>query len=81
MAIYNKSLLLITLKTYASHRSAQWIDPHSASETFVLSDPARGNCVLNGENKFTEPESYRVSNYYTIYVENQCGHDCEYEVF
>ncbi|CAH0714234.1 unnamed protein product, partial [Brenthis ino] len=70
------------------YRSAQWIDPHSASETFVLSDPARGNCVLNGENKFTEPESYRVSNYYTIYVENQCGHDypkkidrCSYEEY
>ncbi|XP_045495087.1 uncharacterized protein LOC123693872 [Colias croceus] len=70
------------------YRSAQWIDPHSPLDTFVVSDKARGNCILNGENKFTEPESYRVSNYYTFYIENECGHDypkkidrCSYEEY
>ncbi|CAH2108132.1 unnamed protein product [Euphydryas editha] len=70
------------------YRSSQWVYPDSASDTFTLSDSMVGNCILNGENKFTEPESYRVSNYYTIYIENQCGHDypkkidrCSYEEY
>ncbi|XP_045447709.1 uncharacterized protein LOC123656031 [Melitaea cinxia] len=70
------------------YRSSQWVYPDSASDAFTLSDSAVGNCILNGENKFTEPESYRVSNYYTIYIENQCGHDypkkidrCSYEEY
>ncbi|XP_045768569.1 uncharacterized protein LOC123869632 [Maniola jurtina] len=70
------------------YRSAQWIDPRSPIDTFALSDKVVGNCILNIENKFTEPESYRVSNYYTFYIENQCGHDyprkidrCSYEEY
>ncbi|XP_046962414.1 uncharacterized protein LOC124531889 isoform X1 [Vanessa cardui] len=70
------------------YRSAQWIYPDSTPEVFALSDSMIGNCILNGENKFTEPESYRVSNYYTVYIENQCGHDypkkidrCSYEEY
>ncbi|XP_023935348.2 uncharacterized protein LOC112043915 [Bicyclus anynana] len=70
------------------YRSAQWIDPRSPLDTFALSDTAVGNCILNTESKFTEPESYRVSNYYTFYIENQCGHDyskkidrCSYEEY
>ncbi|CAH2234402.1 jg21206 [Pararge aegeria aegeria] len=70
------------------YRSAQWLDPKSPLDTFALSHTTVGNCILNIENKFTEPESYRVSNYYTFYIENQCGHDypkkidrCSYEEY
>ena len=63
-----------------SHRSAQWVVPQGEfdPETMYTSDSMIGNCILNAENRFTEPESYRVSNYYTVYIENQCSHDCEY---
>ncbi|CAK1540421.1 unnamed protein product [Leptosia nina] len=70
------------------YRSAQWVEPNSPLDTFLVSDTAVGNCVLNVENKFTEPESYRVSNYYTFYIENDCDHDypkkidrCSYEEY
>ncbi|XP_045533300.1 uncharacterized protein LOC123720644 [Pieris brassicae] len=70
------------------YRSAQWIEPNSPLDTFVVSMKATGDCILNGENKFTEPESYRVSNYYTFYIENDCEHDylkkidrCSYEEY
>ncbi|VVC98375.1 unnamed protein product [Leptidea sinapis] len=70
------------------YRSAQWIDPENALDILQVSDKAVGNCILNPENKFTEPESYRVSNYYTFYIENECTHDytkkidrCSYEEY
>ncbi|XP_026733279.1 uncharacterized protein LOC113497773 isoform X1 [Trichoplusia ni] len=72
------------------YRSAQWVVPQGAfnSEVVYTSDSTIGNCILNAENKFTEPESYRVSNYYTFYIENQCSHDypkkidrCSYEEY
>uniref|UniRef100_A0A2A4K3D6 ZP domain-containing protein n=1 Tax=Heliothis virescens TaxID=7102 RepID=A0A2A4K3D6_HELVI len=71
-------------------RSAQWIVPQGDFDPDVMytSDSMIGNCILNRENRFTEPESYRVSNYYTVYIENQCAHDypkkidrCSYEEY
>ncbi|KAF9405088.1 hypothetical protein HW555_014020, partial [Spodoptera exigua] len=71
-------------------RSAQWVVPQSEFDPDVIytSDSLVGNCILNAENRFTEPESYRVSNYYTVYIENQCRHDypqkierCSYEEY
>ncbi|KAM3964143.1 uncharacterized protein ACR2FA_001623 [Aphomia sociella] len=73
-----------------TYRSAQWIGPET---TLLNADPMKasgdvGNCVLNAEDKFSEPESYRVTNYYTVYIENQCRHDypkkidrCSYEEY
>lgn len=68
--------------TFIYHRSAQWVVPQGSfdAEMVYTSDSAIGNCILNEENRFTEPESYRVSNYYTIYIENQCRHDCKFSV-
>ncbi|XP_063621387.1 uncharacterized protein LOC134793666 isoform X1 [Cydia splendana] len=72
------------------YRSAQWVSPEGAldADAVKASDSALGNCILNAEDKFTEPESYRVANYYTFYVENQCRHDypkkidrCSYEEY
>nr|XP_049696552.1 uncharacterized protein LOC110384403 [Helicoverpa armigera] len=71
-------------------RSAQWVVPQSDFDPDLMytSDSMIGNCLLNRENRFTEPESYRVSNYYTVYIENQCFHDypkkidrCSYEEY
>ncbi|KAJ8730897.1 hypothetical protein PYW08_002310 [Mythimna loreyi] len=71
-------------------RSAQWVVPQGEfdPESMYTSDSMIGNCILNAENRFTEPESYRVSNYYTVYIENQCSHDypekidrCSYEEY
>ncbi|XP_022814387.1 uncharacterized protein LOC111348119 [Spodoptera litura] len=71
-------------------KSAQWVVPQSEFDPDVIytSDSLVGNCILNAENRFTEPESYRVSNYYTVYIENQCRHDypqkierCSYEEY
>ncbi|KAG7306399.1 hypothetical protein JYU34_009029, partial [Plutella xylostella] len=49
---------------------------------------AVGSCQLAAGDKFTDPESYRVANYQTVYVENQCRHDyskkidrCSYEEY
>ncbi|KAL0880812.1 hypothetical protein ABMA27_001998 [Loxostege sticticalis] len=72
------------------YRSAQWVGPEASynSELIKVSETTVGNCILNVEDKFTEPESYRVSNYYTFYIENQCRHDypskidrCSYEEY
>ncbi|OWR48299.1 hypothetical protein KGM_208550 [Danaus plexippus plexippus] len=70
------------------YRSAQWIEPGSPLDSYFVAQKEIGNCILNGENKFTEPESYRVSNSYTFYIENQCSHDypkkidrCSYEEY
>ncbi|XP_049867797.1 uncharacterized protein LOC126368004 [Pectinophora gossypiella] len=71
------------------YRSAQWVGLEGSLEPEVVtSDHTLGNCVLHAEDKFTEPESFRVSNYYTFYVENQCRHDypkkidrCSYEEY
>ncbi|XP_060803825.1 uncharacterized protein LOC106132843 isoform X2 [Amyelois transitella] len=71
------------------HRSAQWVGPDGLLDPSAATTPGvTGTCVLNGEDKFSEPESYRVSNYYTIYIENQCRHDyqkkidrCSYEEY
>ncbi|XP_037298105.1 uncharacterized protein LOC115445400 isoform X2 [Manduca sexta] len=71
-------------------RSAQWVGPEGVfdAEYIQASDSKVGSCLLNAEDKFTEPESYRVSNYYTFYIENQCRHDylrkidrCSYEEY
>ncbi|XP_041988338.1 uncharacterized protein LOC121739823 [Aricia agestis] len=69
-------------------RSAQWVDLSKSSSMFKISDGTLGNCILSGESRVTEPESYRVSNYRTLYVENQCEHDysnkidrCSYEEY
>ncbi|XP_075974474.1 uncharacterized protein LOC142975500 isoform X2 [Anticarsia gemmatalis] len=71
-------------------RSAQWVVPQGEfdAEMISTSDSTLGNCILSAENRFTEPESYRVSNYYTFYIENQCRHDypkkidrCSYEEY
>ncbi|XP_068632530.1 uncharacterized protein [Battus philenor] len=69
-------------------RSAQWVEPENLSRRLKIEAIGVGNCLLNEENKFTEPESYRVSNYYTFYIENHCGHDyskridrCSYEEY
>ncbi|XP_028162263.1 uncharacterized protein LOC114354192 isoform X2 [Ostrinia furnacalis] len=72
------------------YRSAQWVGPGAVynTELIKVSEGLMGNCILNVEDKFTEPESYRVSNYYTFYIENQCRHDypskidrCSYEEY
>ncbi|XP_026315796.1 uncharacterized protein LOC113227134 [Hyposmocoma kahamanoa] len=72
------------------YRSAQWVGLEGTLDIEMIktSDYVLGNCVLHSEDKFTEPESYRVSNYYTFYIENQCRHDypkkidrCSYEEY
>ncbi|GBP31621.1 hypothetical protein EVAR_84066_1 [Eumeta japonica] len=74
----------------AYYRSAQWgpSDEEFDHEVIRFSDDALGSCILNTEDKYTEPESYRVANYYTFYMENQCKHDyaekidrCSYEEY
>ncbi|CAH2076192.1 unnamed protein product, partial [Iphiclides podalirius] len=76
------------LSTQGIYRSAQWIKPEKGLSTFEIAPSSVGNCLLNVEDKFTEAESYRVSNYYTFYIESQCGHDypkridrCSYEEY
>ncbi|XP_014362579.2 uncharacterized protein LOC106714136 [Papilio machaon] len=71
-----------------TYRSAQWIVPERNFIMFETMTSNLGNCILIVENKFTEPESYRVTNSYTYYIENQCGHDypqridrCSYEEY
>ncbi|KAJ2942575.1 hypothetical protein O0L34_g2044 [Tuta absoluta] len=73
-----------------TYRSAQWVGLQGSlgNDLVMTSDGMIGNCVLHAEDKFTEPESYRVANYYTFYVENQCRHDypkkidrCSYEEY
>ncbi|XP_053612609.1 uncharacterized protein LOC128676499 [Plodia interpunctella] len=71
------------------YRSAQWVGPDGLLDPSAVTAPGvPGTCVLNGEDKFSEPESYRVSNFYTVYIENQCRHDypkkidrCSYEEY
>ncbi|XP_059046393.1 uncharacterized protein LOC131841983 [Achroia grisella] len=72
------------------YRSAQWIGPEILlnNDLMETSSVDIGNCILNVADKFSEPESYRVTNYYTVYVENQCRHDypqkidrCSYEEY
>ncbi|XP_012546144.1 uncharacterized protein LOC101747119 isoform X2 [Bombyx mori] len=73
-----------------SYRSGQWVGPDGSfnAELIQAADSTVGSCLVNAEDKFTEPESYRVSNYYTFYIENQCKHDylikidrCSYEEY
>ncbi|CAH0407020.1 unnamed protein product [Chilo suppressalis] len=77
-------------ETGQHYRSAQWVGPQASinAELVKMSEEDVGNCILSSEDKFTEPESYRVSNYYTFYIENQCRHDyprkidrCSYEEY
>ncbi|CAG4971992.1 unnamed protein product [Parnassius apollo] len=79
---------LLSAEGINQYRSAQWIEPENNLSTFEIVTTGIGNCLLNVENKFTEPESYRVSNYYTFYIESQCDHDypkridrCSYEEY
>lgn len=67
---------------YIFCRSAQWVLPQGEFDGDMIStsDSAVGICILNLENRFTEPEFYRVSNDYTFYIENQCSHDCKYSM-
>ncbi|XP_072939324.1 uncharacterized protein [Epargyreus clarus] len=79
---------LLSTNDNQKFRSAQWIQPDNSLYVFSISNVVVGNCILNAEDKFTEPEAYRVSNYYTFYVENQCRYDypkkierCSYEEY
>lgn len=82
---------LVTLSNPSiRYRSAQWvvIGEDFDAEQMRKDSSITGNCVLNTENKFTEPESYRVANYHTLYIENECQHDypekidrCSYEEY
>ncbi|CAG9785539.1 unnamed protein product [Diatraea saccharalis] len=70
---------VLTDDTGQTYRSAQWVGPEALfnAELVKMTETDVGNCILSSEDKFTEPESYRVSNYYTFYIENQCRHDCK----
>ncbi|XP_047985878.1 uncharacterized protein LOC125226074 isoform X1 [Leguminivora glycinivorella] len=82
--------LVLSTRGDQLYRSAQWVSAEGAldADAVKTSESSLGNCILNAEDKFTEPESYRVANYYTFYVENQCRHDypkkidrCSYEEY
>ncbi|KAL4715378.1 hypothetical protein ACJJTC_015149 [Scirpophaga incertulas] len=94
-----KAVLNVTLQecyaavlddTGQTYRSAQWDGPgvSRGSEAMKVAEDDVGSCMLSSEDKFSEPESYRVSNYHTVYIENQCRHDylkkidrCSYEEY
>ncbi|XP_052756099.1 uncharacterized protein LOC113512589 [Galleria mellonella] len=82
--------VMFSINRESIYRSAQWIGPEILMNNDLMETSAAdiGNCILNVEDKFSEPESYRVTNYYTVYIENQCRHDypkkidrCSYEEY
>lgn len=63
--------------------STQFSLPHKETSSYIFDGndienipTAKGRCALSNENKFTQPESYRVANTDTVYKENQCLEDC-----